>query len=80
MRGTFTHNNVEFTKDIFHMADLGFYELSMEPVVCSPSDPYALTKEDLPILFEQYELLAKEMIKRKTRKMILPLSLHHRFK
>lgn len=67
MRGTFTHNNVEFTKDIFHMADLGFYELSMEPVVCSPSDPYALTKEDLPILFEQYELLAKEMIKRKNK-------------
>ncbi|MEG1108735.1 MAG: thioether cross-link-forming SCIFF peptide maturase [Oscillospiraceae bacterium] len=65
VRGTYTHNNVEFTKDLFHMADLGFTELSMEPVVCSPDDPYALTKEDLPILFEQYEILAKEMIKRK---------------
>ena len=65
VRGTFTHDNVEFTKDIFHMADLGFKELSMEPVVCSPSEPYALTEEDLPILFEQYEILAKEMIKRK---------------
>lgn len=64
IRGTFTHNNVEFTKDLFHMADLGFTELSMEPVVCSPEDPYALTKSDLPILFEQYEILAKEMIKR----------------
>ena len=64
VRGTFTHNNVDFTNDIFHMADLGFTELSMEPVVCAPNDPYALTKEDLPKLFEQYEILAKEMIKR----------------
>ena len=64
LRGTFTHNNVDFTNDIFHMADLGFKELSMEPVVCSPDDPYALTKEDLPILFEQYEILAKEMLRR----------------
>ncbi len=65
MRGTFTHNNVDFTNDIFHMADLGFTELSMEPVVCSPEDASALTESDLPVLFEQYEILAKEMIKRK---------------
>ncbi|MGI5825629.1 MAG: thioether cross-link-forming SCIFF peptide maturase, partial [Bacillota bacterium] len=65
MRGTFTHNNVDFTEDIFHMADLGFRELSMEPVVCSPDDPYALTAEDLPKLFEQYEILSREMIRRK---------------
>ena len=65
VRGTFTHNNVDFTNDLFHMADLGFTELSMEPVVCPPDDPYALTREDLPKLFEQYEILAKEMIKRK---------------
>lgn len=65
MRGTFTHHNVDFTNDIFHMADLGFTELSMEPVVCSPDDPSALTEEDLPKLFEQYEILANEMIKRK---------------
>ena len=65
VRGTFTHNNTDFTNDIFHMADLGFTELSMEPVVCPPGDPYALTDEDLPVLFEQYEILAKEMIKRK---------------
>ena len=64
MRGTYTHNNVDFTNDIFHMADLGFTELSMEPVVCSPNDPYALTEEDLPKLYEQYEILAKEMLKR----------------
>ena len=65
VRGTFTHNNTDFTNDILHMADLGFTELSMEPVVCPPDDPYALTEEDLPTLFEQYEILAKEMIKRK---------------
>ena len=65
VRGTYTHNNVDFTNDIFHMADLGFTELSMEPVVCPPGDPYALTDEDLPKLFSQYEILAKEMIKRK---------------
>ncbi len=64
VRGTYTHNNVDFTNDIFHTADLGFTELSMEPVVCAPSDPYALTKEDLPELFKQYEILANEMIKR----------------
>lgn len=65
IRGTFTHNNVDFTKDLFHMADLGFTELSMEPVVCDPADPYALTEEDKPILFEQYEILAKDMLQRK---------------
>ena len=64
IRGTFTHNNVDFLKDILHMADLGFKELSMEPVVCAPNEPYALTEQDLPIIKEQYELLAKEMIKR----------------
>lgn len=75
MRGTFTHNNVDFTKDLFHMADLGFTELSMEPVVCDPSDPYALTEEDKPVLFEQYEILAKEMLKRK--KDGKPITFYH---
>ena len=65
MRGTFTHANTDFTNDIFHMADMGFAELSMEPVVCAPTDASALTEADLPMLFEQYEILAKEMIKRK---------------
>ncbi len=64
MRGTFTHANPDFTKDVFHMADLGFTELSMEPVVSAPDDPMALTAEDLEIVKEQYEILAKEMIKR----------------
>lgn len=75
VRGTYTHNNVDFTKDIFHMADLGFSELSMEPVVCSPDDPYALTYDDLPILFEQYEILAKDMLRRK--KEGKPITFYH---
>ncbi|MDO5149723.1 MAG: thioether cross-link-forming SCIFF peptide maturase [Oscillospiraceae bacterium] len=64
MRGTFTHYNPDFTNDIFHMADLGFTELSMEPVVCAPDDSSALTEEDIKTVFEQYEILAKEMIRR----------------
>ena len=75
VRGTYTHNNVDFTEDILHLADLGFDKLSMEPVVCSPDDPYALTEEDLPVLFEQYEKLAFEMIKRK--KDGKPLTFYH---
>ena len=75
MRGTYTHHNTDFTKDIFHMADLGFTELSMEPVVCAPDDPCALTEADLPILFEQYEILAKEMIKR--RREGRPFTFYH---
>lgn len=65
MRGTFTHANPDFTEDVFHMADLGFDQLSMEPVVCSPEDPSALTEEDKEIVFKQYEILAKEMLHRK---------------
>ena len=75
MRGTFTHENTDFTNDILHMADLGFTELSMEPVVCAPTDKSALTKEDLPVLFEQYELLAKEMIKR--QRAGKPITFYH---
>ena len=64
MRGTFTHANPDFTKDVFHMADLGFTELSMEPVVCAPGDPAALTPEDLEVVKEHYEILAKVMLRR----------------
>ncbi len=67
MRGTFTHHNPDFTKDILHMLDLGFTELSMEPVVCAPGDPYALTNDDIETVCEQYEILAKEMISRKEK-------------
>lgn len=65
VRGTYTHNNVDFTNDIFHIADLGFDKLSMEPVICDPREPYALTEEDLPEIYNQYEILAKEMLKRR---------------
>ncbi|MCD8239640.1 MAG: thioether cross-link-forming SCIFF peptide maturase [Clostridiales bacterium] len=65
LRGTYTHYNTDFVKDILHLADMGFKQLSMEPVVCSADEPYALTEEDLPKLLEQYEFLASEMLKRK---------------
>ena len=64
MRGTFTHANPDFLKDIETMLELGFTELSMEPVVCAPDDPSALTKEDMPIVMEQYERLAELMLQR----------------
>ena len=64
MRGTFTHANPDFLKDIQTMLDLGFTELSMEPVVCAPDDPSALTEEDKPIVMQQYEDLAKLMLER----------------
>ena len=57
MRGTYTRNNLNFAADIIHMADLGFRELSIEPVVSSPDEPYALRDEDLPVLKEQYQIL-----------------------
>ena len=64
MRGTFTHANPDFLKDIQTMLDLGFTELSMEPVVCAPDDPSALTAQDLPIVLDQYEKLAELMLER----------------
>ena len=75
MRGTFTHANPDFLRDIETMLDLGFTELSMEPVVCAPDDPSALTKDDLPIVMEQYEKLAELMIKR--RKEGRPFTFYH---
>ena len=64
MRGTFTHANPDFLKDIQTMLDLGFNELSMEPVVCEAGDPSELTEADFPIVCQQYEELAKLMLKR----------------
>jgi uncharacterized protein len=64
MRGTFTHANPDFLKDIQQMLDLGFNELSMEPVVCAAGDPSALTEEDLTVVMEQYEQLAKLMLQK----------------
>ena len=64
MRGTFTHANPDFLKDIQTMLDLGFNELSMEPVVCAKGDPSALTEEDLAIVMDQYEKLAELMLQK----------------
>jgi len=64
MRGTFTHANPDFLEDIKTMLDLGFTELSMEPVVGPETDPTSLTAEDMPIVMEQYEKLAELMLKR----------------
>lgn len=64
MRGTFTHANPDFLEDIKQMLDLGFNELSMEPVVCAKDDPSALTDEDMEIVMKQYEDLATLMLQR----------------
>jgi len=64
MRGTFTHRNPDFLEDIKTMLDLGFTELSMEPVVCGENDPARLTEEDKEIVMKQYEDLAKLMIEK----------------
>ncbi len=64
MRGTFTHANPDFLNDIRQMLDLGFTELSMEPVVCAAGDPSELTEEDLPVVLEQYEQLAQLLLER----------------
>ena len=75
MRGTFTHANPDFLEDIKTMLDLGFNELSMEPVVCAEGDPSALTAEDLPIVLEQYEKLAELMLER--RRAGKPFTFYH---
>ena len=64
VRGTFTHNNLDFSKDVLHLADLGFKQISVEPVVAKDTDDYAIREEDLPKLYEEYDNLAKEMVER----------------
>ena len=64
IRGTFTRNNLDFSNDILHYADLGFKQMSIEPVVGDETDPYAIREEDLPQIFEEYDKLAKVMIER----------------
>ena len=75
MRGTFTHANPDFLEDIKVMLDLGFRELSMEPVVAAEGDASALTEEDLPVVMEQYEKLAELMIQK--RKAGDPFTFYH---
>lgn len=65
VRGTFTHNNLDFAEDVLHLADLGFKQISVEPVVARPEDNYAITEEDVERIKSEYDRLAKEMLKRK---------------
>ena len=64
VRGTFTRNNLDFSNDVLHFADLGFKQMSIEPVVGDESDPYAIREEDIPKICEEYDHLAKLMIER----------------
>ena len=64
VRGTFTRNNLDFSNDVLHFADLGFKQMSIEPVVGDESDPYAIREEDIPKICEEYDRLAKIMIER----------------
>ena len=75
IRGTYTHFNPDFTQDIKEMLNLGFTELSLEPVVCEKNDKNALTEEDLPILFKEYEKLTELMIQREKENK--PFTFYH---
>ena len=59
VRGTFTHNNLDFVEDVLHLADEGFEQISVEPVVADPNEPYAIRPEDIPQICEGYDILAK---------------------
>ena len=65
VRGTFTHHNLDFSKDVLHLADLGFKQISVEPVVAPDTEDYAIQEADLPQLFAEYDALAAEMVERK---------------
>ena len=65
VRGTYTRQNLDFAADVIHLADEGFKEVSVEPVVALPDEPYAIREEDIPFLEEQYDILAKEYVKRR---------------
>ena len=65
VRGTFTKYNKDFGNDVMHMFDLGFDQISFEPVVADAKQPYALTYEDLPDVFAEYERLSKLIIENK---------------
>ena len=81
VRGTFTHNNLDFSEDVKHLADLGFEQISVEPVVTDPKEPYALRPEDVPQLLEEYDKPGSRAVKaseRGQRRQLLPL--YDRFK
>ena len=67
VRGTFTHNNLDFVEDVLHLADEGFEQISVEPVVADPNEPYAIRPEDIPQICEGYDILAKRCLPAKSR-------------
>ena len=75
VRGTFTRNNMDFAEDVKHLADLGFEQISVEPVVAEPADDYALREEDIPALLAEYDRLAVELLNR--RKAGKPVNFFH---
>lgn len=64
VRGTFTRNNTDFFEDIMSLANEGFKEISVEPVVLPDEHELSLRREDIPVIFQQYDKLYKEMLKR----------------
>lgn len=64
VRGTYTHDSIDFSRDVENLMEEGFDEISMEPVVAPRDMPYAITEEDVPVLKKQYDILAKDIIKR----------------
>ena len=64
VRGTFTHYNLDFAQDVLHLAELGFKQISVEPVVAQPEEPYAIREEDIPRICQEYDTLAREMVVR----------------
>ena len=75
VRGTFTRNNLDFSEDVKHLAELGFKQISVEPVVAQPTDDYALRDEDIPKLLEEYDKLARYYLER--RKAGEPFNFFH---
>ncbi len=67
IRGTFTRYNLDFTNDILHMKNLGFEQLSIEPVVSDPLLPYSIKEDDLPAVFAEYERLARTIVDSRKR-------------
>lgn len=65
VRGTFTRQNLDFSKDVLHLADEGMKHISLEPVVADRGTGYEIREEDLPLVYKEYEKLALEYVKRR---------------
>jgi len=65
VRGTFTHNNLDFAEDVMHLADLGFQQISVEPVVAADTESYAIREADIPVIKKEYDKLAKLILERR---------------